>query len=99
MLKPYTQVHKRCPLRAAFQTTPPQLYYQGGDAFWEVEKVTAMRGSKTKRSYRVEWKGGLPCRLILGNLCSTLNITDAFKLFVSSLPFDKRRGRRSLNPH
>jgi hypothetical protein len=52
---------KRFPLRAA-SSKPPPLYYQGGDAFWEVDKITAVRGPKNARLYRVFYhrKGDYP---------------------------------------
>ena len=90
VLKPYKQMDKRFPLRAA-SSKPPPLYYQGGDAFWEVEKVTAMRGPKNKRLYRVKWKGDYPDTW---EPLEHIQHTDAFKSFVSSLSFGKRRGRR-----
>jgi hypothetical protein len=91
VLKPYKQMDKRFPLRAA-TSKPAPLYYQGGDAFWEVEKIVAMRGSKNQRSYRVKWKGDYPDTW---EPLEHIEHTDAFKSFVSSLSFGKRRGRRS----
>ncbi|KAH7621093.1 putative Transposon Tf2-9 polyprotein [Nannochloris sp. 'desiccata'] len=59
----HVSVLKRCPntssqfpLRAAF-SEPPPLYYQRGDAFYEVEQIVAHRGPKDAREFRIKWKG------------------------------------------
>ncbi|KAH7624275.1 putative Transposon Tf2-6 polyprotein [Nannochloris sp. 'desiccata'] len=56
VLKKAPNTDARFPLRAA-TSKPPPLYFQRGDAFYEVEKIISHRGKPPNRTLRVKWKG------------------------------------------
>ena len=90
VLKKYSQADSKFPLRAE-SSEPPPLYFQRGDAFYEVEKIISHKGPKDKRLFRVKWKGYKkltwePEANLLNNLF--------YAQYVAKLNTATRRGRR-----
>ena len=88
VLKKYTGTAERFPLRAE-SAEPPPLYFQRGDAFYEVEKIVSHRGRKPNRELRVKWKGYK--KLTWEPEANFLNNTH-YLSYLNKLP--QRRGRR-----